>query len=169
MLKLKLQYFGHLMRRSDSFEKTLMLGELHPDPGAMVGPALTAAARPGDLGSYSFLNGTSLRERCRGTQVEVRCYCSKETGETGEGDFSCVATWMATPSASGRQTRPPRLSSPAGAPPCKGQAFTCWWGAATVACTSQPPGGEDTLYLSVDHGQWLLTLNRHHSPFSLNT
>ena len=28
MLKLKLQYFGHLMRRADSFEKTLMLGEL---------------------------------------------------------------------------------------------------------------------------------------------
>ena len=26
MLKLKLQYFGHLMRRFDSFEKTLMLG-----------------------------------------------------------------------------------------------------------------------------------------------
>ena len=26
MLKLKLQYFGHLMRRDDSFEKTLMLG-----------------------------------------------------------------------------------------------------------------------------------------------
>ena len=28
MLKLKLQYFGHLMRRADSFEKILMLGEL---------------------------------------------------------------------------------------------------------------------------------------------
>ena len=28
MLKLKLQYFGHLMRRSDSFEKTLMLGKI---------------------------------------------------------------------------------------------------------------------------------------------
>ena len=28
MLKLKLQYFGHLMRRADSFEKTLMLGGL---------------------------------------------------------------------------------------------------------------------------------------------
>ena len=28
MLKLKLQYFGHLMRRIDSFEKTLMLGEI---------------------------------------------------------------------------------------------------------------------------------------------
>ena len=27
MLKLKLQYFGHLMRRKDSFEKTLMLGK----------------------------------------------------------------------------------------------------------------------------------------------
>ena len=28
MLKLKLQYFGHLMRRVDSVEKTLMLGEI---------------------------------------------------------------------------------------------------------------------------------------------
>ena len=28
MLKLKLQYFGHLMRTADSFEKTLMLGKI---------------------------------------------------------------------------------------------------------------------------------------------
>ena len=28
MLKLKLQYFGHLMRRTDSLEKTLMLGTI---------------------------------------------------------------------------------------------------------------------------------------------
>ena len=28
MLKLKLQYFSHLMRRADSFEKTLMLGKI---------------------------------------------------------------------------------------------------------------------------------------------
>ena len=28
MLMLKLQYFGHLMRRADSFEKTLMLGKI---------------------------------------------------------------------------------------------------------------------------------------------
>ena len=28
MLKLKLQYFGHLMRRNESFEKTLMLGKI---------------------------------------------------------------------------------------------------------------------------------------------
>ena len=28
MLKLRLQYFGHLMRRADSFEKTLILGKI---------------------------------------------------------------------------------------------------------------------------------------------
>ena len=28
MLKLKLQYFGHFMRRADSFEKTLMMGKI---------------------------------------------------------------------------------------------------------------------------------------------
>ena len=28
MLKLKLQYFGHMMRRADSFKKTLMLGKI---------------------------------------------------------------------------------------------------------------------------------------------
>ena len=28
MVKLKLQYFGHLMRKTDSFEKTLMLGKI---------------------------------------------------------------------------------------------------------------------------------------------
>ena len=31
MLKLKLQYFGHLMQRADSFEKTLMLGKLRAE------------------------------------------------------------------------------------------------------------------------------------------
>ena len=33
MLKLKLQYFGHLMRRADSFEKTLMLGKIRGRSG----------------------------------------------------------------------------------------------------------------------------------------
>ena len=34
MLKLKLQYFGHLIRRTDSFENTLMLGKIeYPDAG----------------------------------------------------------------------------------------------------------------------------------------
>ena len=40
MLKLKLQYFGHLMRRTDSFEKTLMLGKIEgrgPTEDEMVG------------------------------------------------------------------------------------------------------------------------------------
>ena len=31
MLKLKLQYFGHLIRRADSFEKTLILGKIEDD------------------------------------------------------------------------------------------------------------------------------------------
>ena len=33
MLKLKLQYFGHLMRKADSFEKTLMLGKIEEEKG----------------------------------------------------------------------------------------------------------------------------------------
>ena len=33
MLKLKLQYFGHLIRRADSFEKTLMLGKIESRKG----------------------------------------------------------------------------------------------------------------------------------------
>ena len=33
MMKLKLQYFGHLMRRTDSFEKTLMLGKIEGGRG----------------------------------------------------------------------------------------------------------------------------------------
>ena len=31
MLKLKLQYFGHLIRRADSFEKTLLLGKIESE------------------------------------------------------------------------------------------------------------------------------------------
>ena len=33
MLKLRVQYFGHLMRKSDSFEKTLMLGNFEEEKG----------------------------------------------------------------------------------------------------------------------------------------
>ena len=33
MLKLKLQYYGHLMRRTDSFEKTLKLGKIEGEEG----------------------------------------------------------------------------------------------------------------------------------------
>ena len=34
MLKLKLQYFGHLVRRADSLEKTLMLGKIESKAGS---------------------------------------------------------------------------------------------------------------------------------------
>ena len=37
MLKLKLQYFGHLMRRADSLEKTLMLGKIEGRGEGMTG------------------------------------------------------------------------------------------------------------------------------------
>ena len=42
MLKLKLQYFGHLMRRADSWDKTLMLGKIE---------GRTASQEGGGLGS----------------------------------------------------------------------------------------------------------------------
>ena len=35
MLKLKLQYFGHLVQRADSFEKTLMLGKIEQEEKGM--------------------------------------------------------------------------------------------------------------------------------------
>ena len=37
MLNLKLQYFGHLMRKTDSFEKTLMLGKTQAGGGDDIG------------------------------------------------------------------------------------------------------------------------------------
>ena len=43
MLKLKLQYFGHLMRRTDSLEKTLMLGKI--EGGRMLGASVRHSAR----------------------------------------------------------------------------------------------------------------------------
>ena len=46
MLKLKLQYFGHLMGRTDSFEKTLMLGKIENNPNAYqkrIGKQITTA------------------------------------------------------------------------------------------------------------------------------
>ena len=42
MLKLKLQYFGHLMKRTDSLEKTLMLGKIESRREATMGHVLGA-------------------------------------------------------------------------------------------------------------------------------
>ena len=47
MLKLKLQYFGHLMQRADSFEKTLMRGKIE---GRRRGRQLDAIINSMDMG-----------------------------------------------------------------------------------------------------------------------
>ena len=51
MLKLKLQYFGHLMRRADSFEKTLILGKIegrNPDTQDQAPNTCTCLCRGGE-------------------------------------------------------------------------------------------------------------------------
>ena len=55
MLKLKLQYFGHLMRRTDSFGKTLMLGKIE-------GRRRRGRQRMNWLDGISDLRGMSLRK-----------------------------------------------------------------------------------------------------------
>ena len=49
MLKLKLQYFGHLMQRADSFEKTLMLGKIEGRDRGMTEDEM--------VGCHQLLNG----------------------------------------------------------------------------------------------------------------
>ena len=53
MVKLKLQYFGHLMRRADSFEKILMLGEIEGRKGTKEDEM---------VGWHHQLNGTEFEE-----------------------------------------------------------------------------------------------------------
>ena len=49
MLRLKLQYFGHLMQRADSFEKTLMLGKIEAEEKGMAEDEM--------VGWHHWLNG----------------------------------------------------------------------------------------------------------------
>ena len=49
MLKLKLQYFGHLMRRADSFEKTLMLWKIEGRRGSITDLMDTSLSKPWEL------------------------------------------------------------------------------------------------------------------------
>ena len=56
MLKLKLQYFGHLMRRADSFEKTLMLGKIEGRRGR-VGQEGKGRTEDEMVGWHHRLNG----------------------------------------------------------------------------------------------------------------
>ena len=72
MLKLKLQYFGHLMQRVDSLEKTLMLGEI-------VGRRRRGRPRMQWLDGITDLMDVSLSEL-------------RELG-VGQGDLACYDSW----------------------------------------------------------------------------
>jgi len=73
MLKLKLQYFGHLMRRTDSFEKTLMLGKIEnmmKEKGATEGEMVGWHHQ---LNGYEFLKPPGVGD--------------------GQGSLACCSPW----------------------------------------------------------------------------
>ena len=70
MLKLKLQYFGHLMRRADSFEKTLILGK-------------TEGRRRRGRQRMRWLDGIT---------DPMNMSLSKEVGD-GQGGLACCNPW----------------------------------------------------------------------------
>ena len=72
MLKLKVQYFGHLMRRADSFEKTLMLGKDW-------GQKEKGTAEDKMVGSHHWLNGHEFG-------------WTPGTGD-GQGGLVCCGSW----------------------------------------------------------------------------
>ena len=71
MLKLKLQYFGHLMQRADSLEKTLMLGKIEDKEKGMT--------EYETVGSHHRLNGCEFEQALR-------------DGE-GQGSLMCYSPW----------------------------------------------------------------------------
>jgi len=74
MLKLKLQYFGHLMQRTDSFEKTLMLGKIE---GRRLKEKGTAEDKM--VGWHHQLNGHEFEQ-------------APGVGE-GQGSLACCSPW----------------------------------------------------------------------------
>ena len=72
MLKLKLQYFGHLMQRADSFEKTLMLGKIK-------GRRRRGRQEDEMVGWHHRLNGHGFG-------------WTPEVGD-GQGGLSCCGSW----------------------------------------------------------------------------
>ena len=72
MLKLKLQYFGHLMRRTDSLEKTLMLGKIE-------GRRRMGATEDEMVEWHHRLNGHEFEE-------------APELGD-GHGSLGCCSPW----------------------------------------------------------------------------
>ena len=69
MLKLKLQYFGHLMQRTDSLEKTLMLGKIEEK----------GAAEDEMVGWHHQLNGYELKQTLGYSE--------------GQGSLVCCNSW----------------------------------------------------------------------------
>ena len=78
MLKLKLQYFGHLMRRADSFQKTLMLrkieGEKETTEDEMVGWHYRLNGR-----EFEYTPGVGDRQ---GSLVCCSPWCGKQSNTT---------------------------------------------------------------------------------------
>ena len=62
MLKLKLQYFGHLMRRADSLEKTLRLGKIEGEREKEEEKGMTEDEM---VGWHHFLNGHEFKQILR--------------------------------------------------------------------------------------------------------
>ena len=73
MLKLKFQYFGHLMQRADSLEKTLMLGK-------MEGRKRRGTTEDEIVGWYHRLNGHEFEQ-------------APGDGE-GQGSLACCSPWV---------------------------------------------------------------------------
>ena len=73
MLKLKLQYFGHLMQRTDSFEKTLMLGKIEGE-------------RRREQQRMRWLDG--WHHQLNGHEFEQ----APEVGD-GQGSLECCSPW----------------------------------------------------------------------------
>ena len=72
MLKLKLKYFGYLMQRTDSFEKTLMLGKIE---GRRIGDNRIRL-----VGWHHWLNGNKLGQTLEDTERQGSLVCCSSWG-----------------------------------------------------------------------------------------
>ena len=72
MLKLRLQYFGHLMQRADSLEKTLMLGKIE-------GKEEMGTTEGEMIGCHHWLNGHEFKQTLGDSE--------------GQGSLACCSPW----------------------------------------------------------------------------